>query len=95
MSNEVFVEVLLGDVNLNDLVWIKWSDSVVATEGWEDKNELESQVPAECDSVGFVTEGTVGHITICQTNSETQVLGRMTIPAVSIQTIKRLENSGD
>lgn len=73
-----------------DIVLIEWLDSK-GMERWEYLDEIEPIPPATCYSVGFLIENTPDYKTIALGLSDTQVLGRTTIPAGCIKSIKRLE----
>lgn len=73
------------------LVLIEWLDSTGITNQWEYLDEIDSIKPSKCLSVGFLMEETSGHKTITQSLSDTQVLGRTTIPCCSIQSIKEIK----
>jgi len=77
-------------MNLMKIVNIKWIDSSTAPIGWEYRDELLPLKPAICETVGYVTEKTKQYITICSTISETQILGRITIPRKSILKMSKL-----
>lgn len=67
---------------------IIWVDSHGITGGWEFWEDLESMLPCECKSVGYVIDETKEYVTLAQSISDSQVLGRMTIPRCSIKKIK-------
>ena len=72
-----------------DIVLIEWVDSK-GMERWEYLDEIESIRPSLCYSVGFMIEDTAEYKTIALGLSDTQVLGRTTIPAGCIKSIKKL-----
>jgi len=72
------------------LVLIEWVDSFGVTAGWEFKDDLEPLTPPRCQTVGFLIHDGEDHKTVAMTNSESQVLGRMAIPACAITAIRRL-----
>lgn len=67
------------------LVLIEWLDSKGIINQWEYLDDVESMKPTICHSIGFILEETEQYITIAQSVSDTQVLGRTTIPYCSIQ----------
>lgn len=73
------------------LVLVEWFDSKGITEGWEFREDLESLPPARCCSVGFLLEDGHDHKTLAMTISDTQILGRLTIPAGAVIKLKRLK----
>ena len=73
-----------------DLVIIEWLDSKGVTTAWEYLDELEPLKPSRCVSVGFLMEDAVEYKTIAQSLSDTQVLGRTTIPVCSIVSMKKV-----
>ncbi len=70
---------------------IGWSDSKGITNEWEYKEELEPLLPCQCLSSGFLLEKTKEYTTIAQSISETQIIGRLTIPNCSINYIKTIK----
>ena len=62
---------------------ITWLDSKGIT-GWEHIEDIEPMPPAECKSIGFLVDETKKYITIAQTISDSQLMGRTTIPKCSI-----------
>ena len=75
-----------------DIVLIEWVDSK-GMERWEYLDEIEPMPPCVCYSVGFIIEDTTDYKTIALGLSETQVLGRTTIPSGCIRSIKKLATS--
>lgn len=75
-----------------DIVLIEWVDSK-GMERWEYLNEIESMPPCLCYSVGFLVEDGKEYKTIALGVSDTQVLGRTTIPSGCIKNIKTLVTS--
>jgi len=71
------------------IVLIEWLDSK-GMERWEYLDELEPMQPCLCRSVGFLIENKKSHKTIALGLSDTQVLGRTTIPSGCIKSIKKL-----
>ena len=72
-----------------EIVLIEWLDSK-GIERWEYLDELEPMPPALCRSVGFLLEDGIQYKTIALGLSETQVLGRTTIPAGAIKRVRKL-----
>lgn len=72
------------------LVKIEWLDSKGITNQWEYWDEIQSMPPSQCWSVGFLIEETDHHLTIAQGVSETQVMGRTTIPRRSVTSFSYL-----
>ncbi len=72
-----------------DIVLIEWVDSK-GMERWEYLDEIEPMPPCVCYSVGFIIEDTPEYKTLALGLSETQVLGRTTIPSGCIRSIKKL-----
>jgi hypothetical protein len=73
------------------VVQVEWLDSVGMTPEWEYKDEVKSLKPVSPTSVGFLLEDEPDHVTILQTDSENQLLGRLTIPKISITSMKNLD----
>jgi hypothetical protein len=73
------------------LVLIEWMDSKGVTYSWEYWDEIEPLKPDRCYSVGFLLEDAEEYKTIAQSISETQVIGRVSIPNCSIQSIREIE----
>ena len=72
-----------------EIVLIEWQDSK-GMERWEYLDEIEPMPPGVCYSVGFLIEDGQDYKTIALGLSDTQVLGRMTIPSGCIKSIKKL-----
>jgi len=72
-----------------EIVLIEWVDSK-GMERWEYLDEIEPILPCVCRSVGFMIEDNPEYKTIALGLSDTQVLGRTTIPSGCIKSIKRL-----
>ncbi len=72
-----------------DIVLIEWADSK-GMERWEYLDEIEPMPPCICSTVGFIIEDNKDYKTIALGLSDTQVLGRMTIPMGCIRNIKKL-----
>lgn len=68
----------------NAKILIKWLDSKEVINHWEHLDELEALEPAICESIGYIIENNNKFITIAQTISDSQILGRMTIPHCAI-----------
>ena len=76
------------------IVLIEWLDSK-GMERWEYLDEIEPMLPGECYAAGFIIEDNSDYTTIALAVTDTQVLGRMTIPAGCIKSVKRLKASAD
>ena len=72
-----------------DIVLIEWVDSK-GMERWEYLDGLEPMPPCICYSVGFIIEDNPDYKTLALGLSDTQVLGRTTIPSGCIRKIERL-----
>ena len=72
-----------------DIVLIEWVDSK-GMERWEYLDEIEPVPPCICYAVGFIIDDNSDYKTIALGLSETQVLGRTTIPSGCIRSIKKL-----
>lgn len=72
-----------------EFVYIKWLDSKSASNEWEYLEEIESLKPVFCESIGFLIESNEEYKTLASTISETQILGRLTIPMQSILKIRK------
>lgn len=72
-----------------EIILIEWVDSK-GMERWEYLDEIEPMLPCVCYSVGFLIEDNNDYKTLALGLSETQVLGRMTIPSGCITSIKKL-----
>jgi hypothetical protein len=72
---------------------IRWFDSVGVTEKWEHLDEMDSLIPCECISIGFLIEDHVNYKTLVQTTSidTGQILGRLTIPNGAIIETRELK----
>jgi len=71
-------------------VLIEWVDSAGITPGWECADALEPLKPPRCQSVGFLLEETAEYKTLVMTRSDSQILGRLTIPAQAILSVRKL-----
>ncbi len=74
-----------------DIVLVEWLDSK-GMERWEYLDEIEPIPPCKCYSVGFLIDKNDEYITLALGLSDTQVLGRTTIPAGCIKNIKKLRD---
>ena len=71
-------------------VYIEWLDSKGVTYQWEYLDELEPLKPCVCRSIGYLIDDNKDYKTIAQTLTDTQLVGRMTIPARAIIKIEEL-----
>ena len=78
-------------LKIRELVLVKWLDSKGLVNEWEFLEDIDPLLPSTCLSIGFLLEETKEYTTIVQSISESQVLGRMTIPARSILKVTRLK----
>lgn len=76
-----------------EIVLIEWLDTY-GLQRWEYLDEIEPMPPCICYSVGFVLEDTPEYKTIALGLSETQVLGRTSIPLGCIKSVKKLMEKG-
>ena len=63
---------------------IEWLDSCGTTVSWEHKEDIKPILPSRCYSVGYVLDETDEYITLLQSDSNDQILGRITIPRCCI-----------
>lgn len=75
-----------------EIVLIEWFDAK-GVQRWEYLDEIEPMPSCLCYSVGFIIEDTTDYKTIALGLSETQVLGRTTIPTGCIRRIEKLATS--
>ncbi len=75
-----------------DIVLIEWLDSK-GMERWEYLDEIEPMPPCACYTVGFLIEDNAEYKTIALGLSDTQVLGRTSIPVGCIRSIGKLATS--
>ena len=75
-----------------EIVLIEWFDAK-GVNRWEYLDEIEPMPPCVCYSVGFIIEDNPDYKTLALGLSETQVLGRTTIPAGCIRRIEKLTTS--
>ena len=73
-----------------DVVRVKWVDSIGMTPDWEYPDEIKPLVPVEVESVGFLFDDHADYITLLQSNSDNQIMGRLTIPRSCISRIDSL-----
>jgi len=78
-------------LNKFDKVLIEWLDSKGVTGEWEFINEITPLTPCLCTSIGFILEDNKQYKTIVQTKSNSQVVGKMTIPSCSIKKIQKID----
>ena len=71
-------------------VLIEWLDSKGVTSSWEFKEDIAPLEPSLCRSVGFLYDDGDDYKTLLMTDSEQQILGRLTIPASAIRRIQAL-----
>lgn len=74
------------------IVLIEWLDSK-GIQQWEYLDEIEPMPPCNCYSVGFLINENEDYVTLALGLSDTQVLGRTTIPASCIKSIGKLPTS--
>ena len=77
-----------------DIVLIEWVDSAGSIERWEFLDDIEPILPHVCYSVGYLFVDEEDYKTLISNASETQVMGRITIPTVCIKSIKVLKEKG-
>lgn len=75
------------------IVEVIWFDSKGMTPDWEHRDEIEEMEPALVTSVGYLLSDQQSYITILQSDSEKQLMGRLTIPRACIDNINGLEIS--
>lgn len=75
-----------------EIVLIEWVDSK-GMERWEYLAEIEPMPPCICYAVGFIIDNNPDYKTLALGLSETQVLGRTTIPSGCIRKIEKLVTS--
>jgi len=75
-----------------EIVLIEWVDSK-GMERWEYLDEIDPLPPCVCYAVGFMIDDKPEYKTLALGLTETQVLGRTTIPAGCIKSIKKLTTS--
>ena len=61
---------------------INWVDSKGVTSDWEFKDDIEPMEPTLISSIGYLLDDNAEYKTIVQSDCESQVLGRTTIPVV-------------
>lgn len=62
------------------MVKVIWHDSKGVTSDWEFKDEIKPLRPVRVESVGFLWDDNGDYLTLLQSDSEEQLLGRLTIP---------------
>ena len=75
-----------------DIVLIEWVDSK-GMPNWEDLEGLEAMPPCVCYTVGFLLDDKEDYKTVALATRENQVLGRLTIPVVSIRSMKKVRDA--
>lgn len=75
------------------IVEITWLDSKGVTSSWEYLDEVEPLEPVVITSVGYLLQNSKKYKTIAQSVSKHQVVGRMTIPTVTIQKIRKISGN--
>lgn len=75
----------------NKRVEITWLDSHGITSSWEYWDDLEDLKPCVIISIGYLLKDGKDYKTIAQSVSDSQVLGRMTIPVGCIKKIRRFK----
>lgn len=76
--------------NNTKTVYIEWLDSKGVTYQWEYLEDLEPLKPCVCKSIGYLIDDNEDYKTIVQTLSDTQLVGRMSIPTRAIIKIKEI-----
>ena len=76
-------------VKKGTLVQITWLDSVGVTSAWEFRDELDSLKCAKIKTVGFVEKWGKKRLTVAQSISKEQVLGRITIPRGCVVEVRK------
>lgn len=71
------------------LVYIEWIDSKGVTSRWEYLDDLEPLKPCICKSIGYLIDDNKDYKTIAQTLSDTQLVGKMSIPTKAIIRIRK------
>ncbi len=74
----------------NKIIEIEWLDSVGVTPSWGYTNELLPLPPIKCISVGYIVKDKKKYITLVQSISNEQILGRLTIPKCSIIKVRKI-----
>ena len=74
-----------------DKVKIEWLDSRIAPSRWDYVDGLEPLEPLKCETIGFLFEDKPDYKTVAQTISDGLVLGRLSIPVVSITKIEKIK----
>lgn len=74
-----------------DKVKIEWLDSRIAPTQWDYCDGLPPLEPLKCQTIGFLFEDKSEYKTIVQTISDNLVLGRISIPTVSITKIQKIK----
>ena len=72
------------------IVEIEWVDSKGVTTAWEYIDEIKPLTPCIVNSVGYLLDDNEDYKTLVQSIEENQILGRLTIPTVSIKKIREL-----
>lgn len=62
------------------IVKIVWYDSKGITSDWEFKDDIKPLHPVRVESVGFLWADNGDFLTLVQSDSDEQLLGRLTIP---------------
>ena len=74
-----------------DKVQIEWIDSKSGPNEWEYLDDLKPLLPVTIKTTCFLIEETPDYKTIAHSMSETQVVGRITIPTACIKKCKKLK----
>lgn len=61
-------------------VRVKWVDSCTSADAWEAIEDLNEFPPPVCHTIGYVVEDTGEYIVLCQSKSDDEVMGLVTIP---------------
>ncbi len=75
---------------MREIVLIEWMDSK-GVNRWEYLDEIDTMPPCASYSVGFLIENNKDYKTIAIGLTETQVLGRTTIPSGCIKSVRKLK----
>lgn len=85
----------MAKTDQHPLVLIRWTDSRSAPFEWDFAADLSPLTPSTCQTVGFLLHDGKDYKTLAMSLSQTQVLGRLSIPTRAILSIRKLRQRSE
>jgi len=77
---------------MHQLIVIDWVDSKGCSSSWDFIDDMQPMLPVQIRTVGFIERNNKKYITVFQSYSNDQVVGRMTIPKCCVLKITKLKS---